>query len=171
MLDRVNEDLDTGSADLGCYWRFCRHTAGIAESEDGQDHRYIQPISGLVGRLDAIAAGRAGQGLHLMLSNTQCQPDGGFHWFAVAAWYTSASEAPIAAGAQPRAVARSTTRHAMTARPTRQGPTRRELRRRQPSSRRGQARRTGTSTRRRPMRHPAPAVEKLQRSTRPSRRH
>ena len=38
------------------------------------------------------------QGLHLMLSNTQCQPDGGFHWFAVAARYTSASEAPIAAG-------------------------------------------------------------------------
>ena len=33
-----------------------------------------------------------------MLSNTQCQPDGGFHWFAVAARYTSASEAPIAAG-------------------------------------------------------------------------
>ena len=98
MLDRVNEDLDTGSADLGCYWRFCRHAAGIVESEDGQDHRYIQPVSGLVGRLDAIAAGRAGQGLHLMLSNTQCQPDGGFHWFAVAARYTSASEAPIAAG-------------------------------------------------------------------------
>ena len=98
MLDRVNEDLDTGSTDLGCSWRFCRHAAGIAESEDGQDHRYIQPVSGLVGRLDAIAAGRAGQGLHLMLSNTQCQPDGGFHWFAVAAWYTSASEAPIAAG-------------------------------------------------------------------------
>ena len=63
MLDRVNEDLDTGSAHLGCYWRFCRHAAGIAESEDGQDHRYIQPISGLVGRLDAIAAGRAGQGM------------------------------------------------------------------------------------------------------------
>ena len=42
MLDRVNEDLDTGSTDLGCSWRFCRHAAGIAESEDGQDHRYIQ---------------------------------------------------------------------------------------------------------------------------------
>ena len=98
MLDRVNEDLYTGSADLGCYWRFCRHAAGIAESADGQDHRYIQPISGLVGRLDAIAAGRAGQGLHLMLSNTQCQPVGGIHWFAVAARYTAASEAPIAAG-------------------------------------------------------------------------
>jgi hypothetical protein len=99
VLAGVNEDLDTGSADLqGCCWRFCRHVAGIAEPADGQDHRCIQRISGLVGRLDAIAAGRAGQGLHLMLSNTQCQPDGGFHWFAVAARYTAASEAPLAAG-------------------------------------------------------------------------
>jgi hypothetical protein len=90
ILDRVNEDLDTGSADLGCYWRFCRHAAGIAESADGQEHRYIRPISGLVSRLDAIAAGRAGQGLHLTMYYTQCQPDGGFHWFAVTARYTRA---------------------------------------------------------------------------------
>jgi hypothetical protein len=87
MLVRVNEDRDMGSADLGCYWRFCRHAAGIAESAHGLDHHYIQPISGLVGQLGAIAPGRAGQGLHLMLTNIQCQPDGGFHWFAVAAQY------------------------------------------------------------------------------------
>ena len=60
MLARVKEDRDTGSADHGCYWRFCRHAAGIAESAHGQDHHYIQPIFGLVGRLGAIATGRAG---------------------------------------------------------------------------------------------------------------
>jgi hypothetical protein len=98
MLARVNEDRDTGSADLGCYWRLCRHVAGTAESAYGQDHHYIQPISGLAGRLGAIVVGRARQGLHQMLSNTQCPPDGGFHWFVVVAQYTAASATPFAAG-------------------------------------------------------------------------
>jgi len=93
LLTKVNTDADTAASDLGCYWRFCLHVAGIPESSLGHEHRYILPIAGLVQRLGQIATGAAGPGLHLMLCNTQSPPDLGFHWFFVAAQYEAARPA------------------------------------------------------------------------------
>ena len=39
LLAKVNTDADTAASDLGCYWRFCLHVAGIPESPLGHEHR------------------------------------------------------------------------------------------------------------------------------------